>query len=34
LDDRALTFRGIWSDALHEIENFQVWNRDSSDADD
>jgi len=34
LDDRALTFRGNWSEALHEIENFQVWNRETPPAND
>ena len=27
LDDRAITFRGNWDEALEEIDSFQVWNR-------
>lgn len=27
IDDRALTFRGDWTQTLHDVEVFKVWNR-------
>jgi hypothetical protein len=27
IDDRAIGFRGDWSQTLKEVENFKVWNR-------
>lgn len=27
IDDRALSFRGDWTDMIEQVKGFQVWNR-------
>ena len=30
IDDRAVSFKGEWSDTLKEVDNFKTWNRPNS----